>query len=126
ESPPVITPHDNKPDTAEVEKHPIAAIVIIIAMQTETLSLVNRLQLTEDLDSVFLRGVLWAWYRDSIWRGHYAWSCSYSEEDPPTLFRPLARVSAFNVYSSLDGPEYAFSISAASSYAGAFDSSINT
>lgn len=26
-------------------------------------------------------------------------------EDPPTLFRPVARISAFNVYNPLDGPE---------------------
>ncbi|RVX06094.1 Transcription factor MYB1 [Vitis vinifera] len=33
---------------------------------------------------------------------------SHEAQDPPTLFRPVARVSAFNVYSSLDGPEHAF------------------
>ncbi|XP_019161088.1 PREDICTED: myb-like protein AA [Ipomoea nil] len=30
--------------------------------------------------------------------------------EPPTLFRPVARVSAFNVYNSLDGPEALFSV----------------
>ncbi|XP_059667897.1 transcription factor MYB1 [Cornus florida] len=33
--------------------------------------------------------------------------CSDKAKDPPTLFRPVARVSAFNVYSTLDGPEAA-------------------
>lgn len=36
----------------------------------------------------------------------------YIEEprEPPTLFRPVARVSAFSVYNSLDGPESLFSV----------------
>lgn len=33
---------------------------------------------------------------------------SHDGQDPPTLFRPVARVSAFNIYSSVDGPEHAF------------------
>lgn len=47
---------------AEVEKRPISTIVIIIAMQTEALPLVNKFQLTEDLDSVFPKGVPWVRY----------------------------------------------------------------
>ncbi|KAK9290904.1 hypothetical protein L1049_009083 [Liquidambar formosana] len=30
---------------------------------------------------------------------------NHEAKDPPTLFRPVARVSAFNVYNPLDGPE---------------------
>ncbi|KAA8516346.1 hypothetical protein F0562_016639 [Nyssa sinensis] len=37
--------------------------------------------------------------------------CSDEAKDPPTLFRPVARVSAFNVYNTLDGPEAALPIS---------------
>lgn len=57
--------HDGRPDVveeamvAEAEKRPIATIVIIIAMQTEALPQVGRFQLTENLDSVFPRGVPW-------------------------------------------------------------------
>ncbi|RVW93315.1 5'-methylthioadenosine/S-adenosylhomocysteine nucleosidase 1 [Vitis vinifera] len=63
-----MAPHDDRSDVAEeamvaeAEKRPIATIVIIIAMQTEALPLVNRFQLTEDLDSVFPRGVPWVRY----------------------------------------------------------------
>ncbi|KAJ9704336.1 hypothetical protein PVL29_002752 [Vitis rotundifolia] len=63
-----MAPHDDRSGVAEeamvaeAEKRPIATIVIIIAMQTEALPLVNRFQLTEDLDSVFPRGVPWVRY----------------------------------------------------------------
>ncbi|KAL5742635.1 hypothetical protein ACOSP7_029367 [Xanthoceras sorbifolium] len=32
---------------------------------------------------------------------------SYEAKEPPTLFRPMARVSAFSVYNTTDGPEIA-------------------
>ncbi|KAH7553779.1 hypothetical protein JRO89_XS12G0055200 [Xanthoceras sorbifolium] len=32
---------------------------------------------------------------------------SYEAKEPPTLFRPMARVSAFSVYNTADGPEIA-------------------
>ncbi|KAK9165198.1 hypothetical protein Scep_000389 [Stephania cephalantha] len=47
---------------AEVEKKPVSTIVIIIAMQTEALPLVNKFQLVEDHDSVFPKGVPWVRY----------------------------------------------------------------
>ncbi|KAL7002598.1 Mutanase [Sarracenia purpurea var. burkii] len=47
----------------EPEKLPISTVVIIIAMQTEALPLVNKFQLEEDLDSVFPKGVPWVRYR---------------------------------------------------------------
>lgn len=42
-----------------VDDRPISTIVFIIAMQTEALPLVNKFQLTEDVDSVFPKGVPW-------------------------------------------------------------------
>lgn len=45
--------HNNKP---------ISNIVIFVAMHTEALPLVNRFQLTEDVDSVFPKGVPWVRY----------------------------------------------------------------
>ncbi|KAI4299896.1 hypothetical protein L6164_033317 [Bauhinia variegata] len=47
---------------AEPEQRPISTIVIIIAMQTEALPVVNKLQLKEDPDSVFPPGVPWVRY----------------------------------------------------------------
>ncbi|KAF5189886.1 5'-methylthioadenosine/S-adenosylhomocysteine nucleosidase [Thalictrum thalictroides] len=47
---------------AEAEKRPVSTIVIIIAMQTEALPLVTKFQLSEDLDSVFPKGVPWVRY----------------------------------------------------------------
>ncbi|KAK4562422.1 hypothetical protein RGQ29_005060 [Quercus rubra] len=59
--------HGNKSEEeaaiSEAPNTPISTIVIIIAMQTEALPLVNRFQLTEDLDSVFPEGVPWVRYR---------------------------------------------------------------
>ncbi|KAF9619192.1 hypothetical protein IFM89_005746 [Coptis chinensis] len=46
----------------EAEKIPIKTIVIIIAMQTEALPLVTKFQLSEDIDSVFPKGVPWVRY----------------------------------------------------------------
>ncbi|KAJ7967214.1 5'-methylthioadenosine/S-adenosylhomocysteine nucleosidase [Quillaja saponaria] len=47
---------------AEVGKRPISTIVIIIAMQTEALPVVNKLQLTEQSNSLFPPGVPWVRY----------------------------------------------------------------
>ncbi|XP_047252565.1 5'-methylthioadenosine/S-adenosylhomocysteine nucleosidase-like [Capsicum annuum] len=44
---------------SSVDNRPISTIVFIIAMQTEALPLVNKFQLTEDVDSVFPKGVPW-------------------------------------------------------------------
>lgn len=62
---------------AETEKKHISTIVMIIAMQTEALPLVNKFQLSEDLNSVFPKGVPWVrfhgYYKDLhiniIWPG---------------------------------------------------------
>ncbi|KAG5526757.1 hypothetical protein RHGRI_032873 [Rhododendron griersonianum] len=48
---------------SESEKRPISTIVILIAMQTEALPLVNKFQLKEDQDSVFPPEVPWVRYR---------------------------------------------------------------
>jgi len=48
---------------SQSDKRPISTIVIIIAMQTEALPLVNKFQLKEDQDSVFPTGVPWVRYR---------------------------------------------------------------
>ena len=47
---------------AQVEKHPISSILIIIAIQTEVLPVVNNFQLTENPLSSFLKGVSWVHY----------------------------------------------------------------
>ncbi|KAI8026335.1 5'-methylthioadenosine/S-adenosylhomocysteine nucleosidase 1 [Camellia lanceoleosa] len=47
----------------EPQNRPISSIVIIIAMQSEALPLVNKFQLKEDLDPVFPKGVPWVRYR---------------------------------------------------------------
>ncbi|XAR59074.1 Methylthioadenosine nucleosidase [Bertholletia excelsa] len=47
---------------SEPDSRPISNIVIIIAMQTEALPLVNRFELQEDLDSTFPKGVPWVRY----------------------------------------------------------------
>ncbi|KAK6916675.1 Nucleoside phosphorylase domain [Dillenia turbinata] len=63
-----MSPQDERSDVAEEtmvsqpEKKPISTIVVIIAMQTEALPLVNRFQLTEDVDSTFPKGVPWVRY----------------------------------------------------------------
>ncbi|GAV60298.1 PNP_UDP_1 domain-containing protein [Cephalotus follicularis] len=64
-----MAPHGDESDgggeaaiVIEAEKRPISTIVIVIAMQTEALPLVNKFQLTEDLDSVFPKGVPWVRY----------------------------------------------------------------
>nr|KJB32623.1 hypothetical protein B456_005G251900 [Gossypium raimondii] len=47
---------------AQVEKHPISTILIIIAMQTEALPVVNKFQLIENPHSSFPKGVPWIHY----------------------------------------------------------------
>ncbi|KAG6709299.1 hypothetical protein I3842_06G125800 [Carya illinoinensis] len=57
--------HGDRSEDAVVSQpqdRPISTIVIIIAMQTEALPLVNKLQLTEDLEPVFPKGVPWVRY----------------------------------------------------------------
>ncbi|XP_022747992.1 5'-methylthioadenosine/S-adenosylhomocysteine nucleosidase 2-like isoform X2 [Durio zibethinus] len=60
--------HGKESDTAveamvaQVEKHPISSILIIIAMQTEALPVVNKFQLTENPHSSFPKGVPWVHY----------------------------------------------------------------
>ncbi|ONH92162.1 hypothetical protein PRUPE_8G159400 [Prunus persica] len=63
-----MSPHGDKSDAAEealvaeTEKRPISTILIVIAMQTEALPVVNKFNLTEDPDSVFPKGVPWVRY----------------------------------------------------------------
>ncbi|PSS12046.1 5'-methylthioadenosine/S-adenosylhomocysteine nucleosidase [Actinidia chinensis var. chinensis] len=60
-----MAPTEDKQEVAEelmAEKRSISTIVIIIAMQTEALPLVNKFQLKEDHDSVFPKGVPWVRY----------------------------------------------------------------
>ncbi|GMH02993.1 hypothetical protein Nepgr_004832 [Nepenthes gracilis] len=63
-----MAPSDDHPEVtgeaivSEAEKRPISTIVFIIAMQTEALPLVNRFQLSEDVESVFPKGVPWVRY----------------------------------------------------------------
>ncbi|KAI4297713.1 hypothetical protein L6164_037589 [Bauhinia variegata] len=63
-----MAPPGDKPDASEEamvakpEGRPISNIVIIIAMQTEAAPVVNKLQLTEDPNSMFPPGVPWVRY----------------------------------------------------------------
>ncbi|OMO92885.1 hypothetical protein COLO4_17245 [Corchorus olitorius] len=63
-----MAPHGEGSDAAEeamvaqVEKHPISSILIVIAMQTEALPVVNKFQLTENPHSPFPKGVPWVHY----------------------------------------------------------------
>ncbi|XP_074335704.1 5'-methylthioadenosine/S-adenosylhomocysteine nucleosidase-like [Apium graveolens] len=60
-------PHDDsKLETADeslsASNRPISTVLIIIAMQTEALPLVNKFQLSQAVDSVFPKGVPWVRY----------------------------------------------------------------
>ncbi|XP_073045709.1 5'-methylthioadenosine nucleosidase-like [Primulina eburnea] len=59
-------PHDEKAEIEVCEdsnsKRSISNVLFIIVMQTEASPLVNKFQLTEDLDSVFPKGVPWVRY----------------------------------------------------------------
>jgi len=57
-------PEDEKSESmgSQIDERPISTIVIIIAMQTEALPLVNKFQLSQDIDSVFPKGVPWVRY----------------------------------------------------------------
>lgn len=46
----------------QLQKRPVSNIVIITAMQTEALPVVNRFQLSEDTNSLFPQGVPWVRY----------------------------------------------------------------
>ncbi|KAM7479398.1 hypothetical protein LguiA_027611 [Lonicera macranthoides] len=67
----MVPPGDERPpQVAEAKecmasKAPISTIVIIIAMQTEALPLVNKLNLSQDLHSQFPEGVPWVRYHGS-------------------------------------------------------------
>ncbi|ONH92163.1 hypothetical protein PRUPE_8G159500 [Prunus persica] len=73
-----MAPHGDKSDAADetmvakAEKRPISTILIVLvmifasnltAMQSEALPVVNKLNLSEDLQSVFPKGVPWVRYR---------------------------------------------------------------
>ncbi|VVA15616.1 PREDICTED: 5'-methylthioadenosine/S-adenosylhomocysteine [Prunus dulcis] len=73
-----MAPHGDKSDAADetmvakAEKRPISTILIVMvmifasnltAMQSEALPVVNKLNLSEDLQSVFPKGVPWVRYR---------------------------------------------------------------
>nr|GME06490.1 5'-methylthioadenosine/S-adenosylhomocysteine nucleosidase 2-like [Ipomoea batatas] len=53
---------DSVAAASSADNRPISTVVFIIAMQKEAQPLVNRLQLTEDVDSMFLKGVPWLRY----------------------------------------------------------------
>ncbi|XP_022136315.1 5'-methylthioadenosine/S-adenosylhomocysteine nucleosidase 1 [Momordica charantia] len=53
---------DESMDSQSHNKRPISSILIVIAMQTEALPLVDKFQLTEDLNSVFPKEVPWVRY----------------------------------------------------------------
>ncbi|XP_073279075.1 5'-methylthioadenosine nucleosidase-like isoform X2 [Primulina huaijiensis] len=59
-------PHDEKAEIQvnedSISQRSISNVLFIIAMQTEASPLVNKFQLTEDLDSVFPKGVPWVRY----------------------------------------------------------------
>ncbi|CDO96958.1 unnamed protein product [Coffea canephora] len=64
------TPHDDGSQGVKEESmasqtatRPISSLLLIIAMQTEALPLVNKFQLTEDADSGFPKGVPWLRYQ---------------------------------------------------------------
>ncbi|KAF8020793.1 hypothetical protein BT93_G1272 [Corymbia citriodora subsp. variegata] len=63
-----MAPHGDESGAAEeatvvgAEKRPISTIVILIAMQTEALPVVNGFQLVEDQNSLFPKGVPWVRY----------------------------------------------------------------
>uniref|UniRef100_A0A803QSY3 Uncharacterized protein n=1 Tax=Cannabis sativa TaxID=3483 RepID=A0A803QSY3_CANSA len=63
-----MAPHGDKSHAAEeaavsqAENSPISTILIVIAMQTEALPVVNKFQLTEDPHSAFPSGVPWVRY----------------------------------------------------------------
>ncbi|GMJ12715.1 METHYLTHIOADENOSINE NUCLEOSIDASE 2, methylthioadenosine nucleosidase 2 [Hibiscus trionum] len=50
------------PMVAQLQKHPISSILIIIAMQTEALPVVNKFQLVENPHTSFPEGVPWVHY----------------------------------------------------------------
>ncbi|CAA0827693.1 5-methylthioadenosine/S-adenosylhomocysteine nucleosidase 1 [Striga hermonthica] len=59
-------PHGGKSapeaNDGSIPERPISSILFVIAMQTEASPLVNKLRLTEDVDSVFPQGVPWVRY----------------------------------------------------------------
>ncbi|KAJ6707974.1 5'-METHYLTHIOADENOSINE/S-ADENOSYLHOMOCYSTEINE NUCLEOSIDASE 1 [Salix viminalis] len=61
-----MVPHGEGSEEAMVvqdeNRKPISSILIVIAMQTEAMPVVNKLQLKEDLDPVFPKGVPWVRY----------------------------------------------------------------
>ncbi|XP_052308097.1 5'-methylthioadenosine nucleosidase isoform X2 [Populus trichocarpa] len=61
-----MAPHGEGSEEAMVvqdeNRKPISSILIVIAMQTEAMPVVNKFQLKEDLDPVFPKGVPWVRY----------------------------------------------------------------
>ncbi|KAG6779609.1 hypothetical protein POTOM_016002 [Populus tomentosa] len=61
-----MAPHGEGSEEAMVvqdeNRKPISSILIVIAMQTEAMPVVNKFQLKEDLDPVFPKGVPWIRY----------------------------------------------------------------
>ncbi|KDP27595.1 hypothetical protein JCGZ_19600 [Jatropha curcas] len=63
-----MAPHGEGSDAAgdttvvQAEQRPISNILLIIAMQTEAMPVVNKFQLEEDQHAAFPKGVPWVWY----------------------------------------------------------------
>ncbi|XP_042507066.1 5'-methylthioadenosine/S-adenosylhomocysteine nucleosidase-like [Macadamia integrifolia] len=57
-----VVAEEAEAEAADADKKLISNIVIVIAMQTEALPLVQRFQLMEDPDTVFPKGVPWVRY----------------------------------------------------------------
>ncbi|XP_076958387.1 5'-methylthioadenosine/S-adenosylhomocysteine nucleosidase-like [Bidens hawaiensis] len=60
--PPTGDDISSKQESSNDQHRPISTIVIIIAMQTEALPLVNAFELTEDTNSLFPKGTPWVRY----------------------------------------------------------------
>ncbi|KAL8188643.1 hypothetical protein R6Q57_029663 [Mikania cordata] len=60
--PPTVDDTSNHQESSNDQHRPISTIVIIIAMQTEALPLVNAFELTEDVNSLFPKGTPWVRY----------------------------------------------------------------
>lgn len=57
-----MAPQGEGSDAAGEAMRPISNILIVIAMQTEAMPVVNKFQLKEDPEAVFPKGVPWVWY----------------------------------------------------------------
>ncbi|XP_052204921.1 5'-methylthioadenosine nucleosidase-like [Diospyros lotus] len=59
---PIVEAGESMSIPPQAHDSPISTILIVIAMQTEALPLVNKFQLRDDVDSVFPKGVPWVRY----------------------------------------------------------------